>query len=79
MSRAGMTGKLKVFSYKGYVLFQRIKGHLQFETKYMNIGSLSEYNIGASRDVREEVRNTNNHLVPGAEKVGKDWVENNGG
>jgi hypothetical protein len=78
-TRAGFTGKAKVFSYMGYALCQRVADHIIFETKYMNIGSLSDYNIGASRDVREEVRNTNNHLVPGAEKVGKDWVEKNGG
>ena len=78
-SRAGFTGNKKVFTYMGYTLCQRVKDHIIFETKYMNIGKLSSYNIGASRDVREEVRNTNNHLVPGAEKVGKDWVEKNGG
>ena len=55
------------------------KNHIIFETKYMNIGSLSDYNIGANRDVREEVRNTNNYKIPGGEKVKKDWVEANGG
>lgn len=78
MSRAGFTGKVNVFSYKGYVLFQRIKGHLQFETKYMNIGQLSAYNL-QSRDVKEEVRNKPNHTIPGGEKVGQDWVQKHGG
>tara|TARA_Y100000593_G_C4307400_1_gene336452 strand:+ start:2019 stop:2528 length:510 start_codon:yes stop_codon:yes gene_type:complete len=78
MSRAGFTGKLSVFSYKGYVLFQRIKGQLQFETKYMNIGELSAYNL-QSRDVQEEVRNKSWHTIPDGEKVGQDWVEKNGG
>ena len=78
MSRAGFTGKLNIFSYKGYVLFQRINGHLQFETKYMNIGELSAYNL-QSRDIQEEVRNKPWHTVPDGEKVGQDWVEKNGG
>jgi hypothetical protein len=78
-SRAGFTGNKKVFSYMGYTLCQRIADNIIFETKYMNIGSLSDYNIGANRDVREEVRNKNNHLVPGGEKIKKDWVEENGG
>ena len=45
----------------------------------MNIGTLSDYNIGAHRDVREEVRNTSNYKIPGGEKIKKDWVEQNGG
>jgi len=77
-SRAGFTGKLKVFSYCGYTLFQRIKDHLQFETKYMNIGELSAYNL-KSRDVQEEVRRKPNHTIPGGEKVGQDWVQKLGG
>ena len=78
MSRAGFTGKLKIFRYKGYVIFQRIHGHLQFETKYMNIGELSVYNLEA-RDVKEEVRRKSWYTVPDGEKVGQDWVEKNGG
>ena len=77
-SRAGFTGKMKVFSYCGYALFQRIKDHIQFETKYMNIGQLSAYNL-QSRDVKEEVRNKPNHTIPGGEKVGQDWVQKLGG
>ena len=45
----------------------------------MNVGNLSAYNVGANRDVREEVRTKNNNKIPGGEKVGKDWVEKNGG
>jgi hypothetical protein len=78
MSRAGLTGKLKVFSYKGYALFRRIKDHLQFETKYMNIGQLSAYNL-QSRDVKEEVRTKAWNTIPDGEKVGQDWVQKNGG
>ena len=77
-SRAGFTGKTKVFSYCGYALFQRIKDHIQFETKYMNIGNLNASNL-QSRDVKEEVRNKSNHKIPGGEKVGKDWVQKHGG
>ena len=77
-SRAGFTGNKKVFSYMGYTLCQRVKDHIIFETKYMNIGKLSAYNL-ESRDVREEVRNKNNHKIPGGEKIKKDWVEENGG
>ena len=69
---------LKIFRYKGYVIFQRIHGHLQFETKYMNIGELSVYNLEA-RDVKEEVRRKSWYTVPDGEKVGQDWVEKNGG
>jgi hypothetical protein len=77
-SRAGFTGKVNVFSYMGYALFRRIKDHLQFETKYMNIGALSAYNL-ESRDVQEEVRRKPNHTIPGGEKVGQDWVQKHGG
>tara|TARA_R100001443_G_scaffold16819_1_gene27235 strand:- start:8745 stop:9218 length:474 start_codon:yes stop_codon:yes gene_type:complete len=77
-SRAGLTGKVKIFSYMGYTLFRRLKDHLQFETKYMNIGQLSAYNL-ESRDVKEEVRRKHNHQIPGGEKVGQDWVQRNGG
>jgi len=78
MSRAGFTGKLKIFRYKGYALFRRIKDHLQFETKYMNIGQLSAYNL-QSRDVTEEVRNKSWNTIPDGEKVGQDWIQKNGG
>ena len=78
-TRAGFTGKAKVFSYFGYALCQRVADNIIFETKYMNVGNLSAYNVGANRDVREEVRTKNNNKIPGGEKVGKDWVEKNGG
>ena len=77
-SRAGFTGKINIFRYKGYALFKRIKDHLQFETKYMNIGELSAYNL-QSRDIKEEVRRKPWSSIPDGEKVGKDWVEKHGG
>lgn len=77
-SRAGFTGKLKIFSYSGYAIFQRIKDHIQFETKYMSIGKLDTYNL-KSRDVLNEVRTKPNHTIPGGEKSGKDWVQKLGG
>jgi len=77
-SRAGFTGKYNIFRYMGYALVQRLKDHLQFETKYMNIGKLSAYNL-QSRDVQEEVRRKSNYTIPGGEKVGQDWVQRHGG
>mgnify|MGYP003135232845 FL=1 len=77
-SRAGFTGKYQIFRYIGYLLVQRIKDHLQFETKYMNIGKLSAYNL-KSRDIQEEVRRKPNRSIPGGEKVSPDWVQRHGG
>ena len=44
-----------IYKYFGYALTEKILDHIHWETKYMNVGSMSVYNL-QGRDIQHEVR-----------------------